>query len=257
MVCRHRIRACPSFHPQKEDNVSCSVKPRPSHGLNNNNTLHRGWIKIQSHWELPQWQNCPQTCSSAENVFSLKLGTGNHLQNQRDPLALQTLLDPLPITFPTWNQLSFPPLILSFSVKVAELSLLIFLLALLCFQGYLVEFIWDPASCLKLLWGRQKTPLIIRTIAAFSGPCGLWNACVGAWSWHVLRCCGWSDAVVLYIFCKDRCSVKPKIQDFALISNNLTQPLALSVTYSLKSAGFAVLQLRRNHIPQALTVLAG
>lgn len=95
-------------------------------------------------------------------------------------------------------------------------------------------FIWETASCLKLLRGCRKTSLIILTIAAFSGPCGLWNVCVGAWSWHVLRCCGWSDAVVLYIFCKDRCSVKPKIQAFASVSNNPAWPLALSATCSLK-----------------------
>lgn len=95
-------------------------------------------------------------------------------------------------------------------------------------------FIWETASCLKLLQGCQKTPLIIHTIAAFSGLCGLWNVCVGAWSCHVLRCCGWSDAVVLYIFCKFRCSVKPKIQAFASVSNNPAQPLALGAAYSLK-----------------------
>lgn len=154
---------------------------------------------------------------------------------------------------------TLPPLLSNVSVKGARLSShedLIFLLALLCFQGYLVGFIWETASCLKLLQGCQKTPLIIHTIAAFSGLCGLWNVCVGAWSCHVLRCCGWSDAVVLYIFCKFRCSVKPKIQAFASVSNNPAQPLALGAAYSLK-AGFALPQLRRNHIAPALAVVSG
>jgi len=111
---------------------------------------------------------------------------------------------------------------------------LLLLLALFCFQGYLVGFIWETAFWLKLLWGHQNLTLIIDTIAAFSGLCGLWNAWVSAWSWHVLRCWEWSDAVVLYIFCKDRCSVNPKIHFFASVSNNPAWPLTLSATCSLK-----------------------
>ena len=134
-------------------------------------------------------------------------------------------------------QLSSHLLILSLSVEGASLGShwdLILLLALFCFQGYLVGFIWETASCLKLVQGRQNTPLIIHTIAAFSGLCGLWNVWLSAWSWCVLRCWGWSDAVVLYNFFKDRCSVKPKIQALASVSNNPARPLTFSATCFLK-----------------------
>lgn len=119
-----------------------------------------------------------------------------------------------------------------------------------------VRFTWRTASCLKLLQGCQNRPLIIHTIAAFSGLCGLWNVCVSAWSWHVLRCWEWSDAVVLYTFCKDRCSVKPKIRTLASVSNNPARPLTLSATSFLKG-WICNVTAQEQHVLSTLPVATG